>query len=155
MTIQAAQVDRLTDDHVPPEHRTWVNQALLLPINKVLDLLRNLLNRGISLRVNINAQVIERKFTPPSSDTDYTVQGDWTSSRFDSPLTLSGPVLGVQVLGCWTLDGGGHDVAPVSGLASPSWREVLVQGGKMFRLMYVPGLSSGVKYRLLLLIWGQ
>jgi len=155
VAIQSAQIERLTDDHVPTPQRGWVNDAVLLPLNKVLDLLRAFLNRGVSLRTHINCQLVERKFTPPTSSADYQEQLDWTSSRFDTPLALSGPILGVQVLGCWTLDGGGHDVASVSGLAAPSWREVIAQGSKVFRLVYVPGLTSGTKYRLLLLLWGQ
>jgi hypothetical protein len=155
MPIQAAQVERLTEEHIPAQQRGWVTMALLVPINKVLDLLRTLLNRGVSLRTHINCQVVERKFTPPTVDTDYQNQLDWSTYRLDTPLTLTGPIIGVQVLGCWTLDSAGHDVASVSGLASPSWREAVVQGGKVFRLVYIPGLLASTRYRLVLLLWGQ
>jgi hypothetical protein len=155
MPVQSAQVAPLTVDDLPAQQRGWVELALIIPINRVLDLLRTLLNRGISLRTHVNAQVAERKFTPPTSDPDYTVQGDWSASRLDTPITLSGPVLGVQVLGCWTTDTAGHDVAPVSGLASPSWREVIVDKKRVLRLVYIPGLSSGIRYRVLLLLWGS
>lgn len=155
MPVQASQLERLSEEQVPAEHRGWAGRALLLPINRLIDLLRVLLNRGVSLRTNVNCQVVERKFTPPSSSSDITEQGDWSTSRLDTPLTISGPVLGVQVLACWTLDTAGHDVAPVGNLPSPAWREVVAQGQKHLRLTYQYGLSSTTKYRLVLLIWGQ
>lgn len=155
MPVQSAQVERLTEERVPAEHRGWVGAALILPLNRILDLLRTLLNRGVSLRTHINAQVVERKFTPPTSSADITDQGDWSTSRFDTPLTLSGPVLGVQVLACYTVDTAGHDIGPVGNLPSPIWREVVVQGQRHLRLVYVFNLAAGTKYRLVLLAWGQ
>lgn len=146
--IQSAQIEKLTDEHVPPEHRGWVNTAVLLPMNRVLDLIRNLLNRGVSLRTHINAQVIERKFTAPSGS-------DWTNDKLDTPLNLSGPVLGVQVLACYTTDGAGHDTGPVGALPSPTWREAVVERRRVLRLVFQSGLTPGTAYRLVLVAWGQ
>ncbi len=155
MPVLPAQVAPLTTDDVPPGARSWVEVALLVPINRVLDLFRSLLNRGISIRTHVNAQVIERKFIPPFTSTDITEVIDWSTSRFDTPLTLSGAVLGVQLLGCWQVDGAGHDVGPVWNLPSPVWREVVVQGQRHLRLLYQFGLTSGVRYRMVILAWGQ
>lgn len=148
MAVQSSQVVALTTDDVPREVRSWVEQALIIPLNRILDLLRTLLNRGVSLRTHINAQVFERKFTAPSGS-------DWTAAKLDTPSTLSGPALGVQVLACYTLDGAGHDTGPVGALPTPTWREVVVNGARQLRLVYQSGLTAGTKYRLVLLAWGQ
>lgn len=154
MSVQSSQIPTLSADDLPKDVRSWLERGVLGPLNRVLDLLRALLNRGISLRAHVNAQVVERKFIPPSSDPDFTNQLDWSASKLDTPSTLSGACLGVQVLGAWTIDGAGRDVASVSGLPAPSWREVVVDGGRQIRLIYQPGLTSGVRYRLVLLAWG-
>lgn len=148
MPVLPAQVTALTLDEVPKEMRPWVEAALVVPLNRLIDNIRTLLTHGVSLGVHVNAQVMERRFTAPNSEVD------WSSHRFDTPLTLSGSVRGLQVLGCWTLDTAGHDVASLAGLSSPSWREVAVDGKKVLRLLLQPGLTEGVTYRLLLLAWG-
>lgn len=155
MPVLPAQVAPLTTDDVPKDVRSWVEVALLVPLNRILDLFRSLLNRGISIRTHVNAQVIERKFTPSSSSTDPLEQLDWSSDRLDTPSILSGPCLGVQVLACYTIDGAGHDTGPVGNLPSPVWREVVVQGQRQLRLVYQFGLTSGVRYRMVMLAWGQ
>lgn len=148
MTVQASQVTTVSTDAVPKDQRSWVDAALVVPLNRTLDLLRALLGRGISLRTNVNAQIVEKKFVAPAGT-------DWSAARLDSPLELSGPVLGVQVLGCWTVDGAGHDVASVGGLSSPAWRSLVTDGALLFRLLDQPGLTAGTRYRLLLLLWGS
>lgn len=155
MSVQASNVERLHDEAVPPEHRGWVNMALTLPINRVFDLFRALIDRGISLRHHVNAQVVELRLNPPTSSVDITEQLDWSGSRFDTPSTLAGPCLGLQVLQCWTVDSAGHDVAPVGNLPSPAWREVVLRGKNHIRLLYQFGLTSGVRYRIVMLAWGQ
>lgn len=155
MPVQSSQLVPLASDDVPREVRPWVEQALVVPLNRILDLFRTLLNRGISIRTHVNAQVIERKFSPPSSDPDITVTADWSASKLDTPSTLSGACLGVQVLACWLLDGAGHDSTPVGSLPSPIWREVVINGQRHIRLVYQYGLTAGSKYRLVLLAWGQ
>jgi len=148
MTIQSAQIEHLTDEKVPPEQRGWINTAILVPVNRLIDLLRILLNRGISIRTHVNAQVFERKFVAPSGT-------DWTTAKLDTLLNLTGPVLGVQVLACYTTDGAGHDTGPVGALPSPTWTETLADRKKVLRLVYQSGLMAGTAYRLVLLAWGQ
>lgn len=149
MPISPTQLVPLTLDEVPKEMRPWVEAALVVPINRLIETLRSAFGNNISLGTNINAQVIERKFTAPNDEID------WDAFRFDTPLNLiTGPVSGVQVLGCWTVDSAGHDVEPISGLATPKWREVVVQGKRNLRLIQQPGLVTGTKYRLVLLAWG-
>lgn len=154
MPILPQQIPTLTTDDIPGGVRSWVEAGLLVPLNRLLDMLRQLLNRGISIRTHINAQVIERKFTPPSADPDITIQGDWSASKFDTPSTLSGPCLGLQVLACWELDTAGNDRTPIGNLPTPAWREVVINGQRHIRLIYQYGLS-GSRYRLVLLAWGQ
>lgn len=155
MTVRATSLQSLNADAVPAEHRSWVERVLVVPINRALDVFRALLANGITLQTHVNAQVIDLAFTPPSSSADPFEQLDWSGSRFDTALTtVAGPVVGLQVLGAWTLDSAGHDAAPVSGLCGPSWKEVVVQGRKHLRLVYQPGLTSGTRYRLRLLAWG-
>lgn len=155
MPILPTQIAPLTPDDLPKDVRSWMDAGLLIPLNRLLDLLRSLISRGISIRTHINAQVIERKFIPPTASTDIADEVDWSTSRFDAPLTLSGPVLGVQVLAAYKVDGAGHDTGPVWNLPAPVWREVLVEGKRNLRLVYQFGLQSGQRYRLVLLAWGS
>lgn len=150
MPAAANQLSPLTLDEVPKDMRPWVEAALVLPVNRLIDTVRALLTHGVSLGAHVNAQVVERRFVAPG-----TAGCDWSSHRFDTPLTLSGPVLGVQVLGCWTVDSAGHDSAPVGGLPSPKWAEVASEGRKALRLVFQAQLTEGLRYRLLLLLWGQ
>lgn len=148
MPVQSSQITAVTADVVPREARTWVDQALILPLNRVLDLLRILLNRGVSLRTHINCQVFERRFIVPSGS-------DWTDEKLDTPLDLAGPVLGLQVLAAYRLDTAGHDTTPIGGLPSPTWREIAANGGKFLRLVSQSGLTAGHTVRILYVAWGQ
>lgn len=149
MPVLSTQIVPLTLDEVPKEMRPWVEAALVLPLNRLMESIRVLLANGISLGANVNAQVLDLRFVAPAAEV-----GDWSSHRFDSPLTLSGPATGVQVLGAWTLDAAGHDSAAAGSLPSPTWREVVVGGKRSLRLVFQSGLSEAVKYRISYLVWG-
>lgn len=148
MPLRSTELVDLNPEDVPEGQRSWVSTALIIPLNRVLAGFRQLLNRGISLRAHVNAQVVERKFTAPSGS-------DWSAERLDVGLTISGPVLGVQVLACYSLDASGNDAGPVGALPSPTWKEIVQNGGKSLRLVYQSGLTGGSRYRLVLLVWGQ
>lgn len=148
MPVQSSQVESLTADNLPREIRPWVEKAVILPINRVLDLLRTLLNHGVSLRQHVNCQVIERTFIVPSGS-------DWSMAKLDTPLSLVGPVLGLQVLAAYRMDTANHVSGPLGGLPSPTWTELVQNGGKFLRLINQSGLTAGWTVRLVLLAWGQ
>lgn len=148
MPVQSSQIEPLTGDALPRDMRPWVEKSLILPLNRVLDLLRSLLNRGISLRTHVNCQVFERRFIVPSGS-------DWTEERLDTPLTLTGPVLGLQALAAYRLDTAGLDETPIGGLSLPTWREIAANGGKFLRLVHQAGLTAGHTVRVLYVAWGQ
>lgn len=148
MTVFSSQISQLSTDDAPSNVRGWLESVVVLPLNRTLDLLRTLLNRGISVRTHMNAQVFERRFIVPSGM-------DWTAERLDTASTLSGQALGIVPLAACSVDGAGHDSGPLGGLGLPVWREVVVNGGRAFRLVFQDGLTAGDKVRLVYLAWGQ
>lgn len=140
----------LTPDEVPTADRPWVERVLIQPLNRMLDPLRLLLDRGISVQTNMHAQVFALAFTAPSGS-------DWSSSRFETVSALRGSALGIIVIRCDLLDSAGKPSTPVSDLGLPAFEERVATGRteRLFRLVYQPGLTAASRYRVTYLAWGD
>jgi hypothetical protein len=133
---------RLTTERVPAEHRTWVEQAIATPVNRVLAPLAAFMRRVMLAQLNV--QIIQYRGLPPSS-----------TEPLERALTVAGPCLGVVALGAKLLDSAGAEGNPVGtgvegdgGLTVPAWREVISadRGGRLLRITAQAGLTPGLKY---------
>lgn len=147
MTVRPQNIQPLNPDELPPEARSWAERVLVIPLNRTLDTIRTLLTNGVTLQTHINAQVVERVFVAPSGS-------DWSADRLDTVLDLTGAVVGVQPLSVMTVDGAGHDLAPVGGAGMPVWREVAINGRRLLRIIHQDSLTAGTRYRVKWLAWG-
>jgi hypothetical protein len=133
---------RIVADNAPPEHRGWVQRALVEPINRLLEPIYAALDRGLSVRTNMNAQVLEATFIAPS---------DWAGAPQDFASTLRGRCLGVQVLRADHLDASGKPTGDNHGtMGAPDWEEILPASAKAptIRIRNQTGLTAGVRYRV-------
>lgn len=141
-------IRRLTVDEVPQDQRSWVQPAIVTPLNRALDPLDAILHNGLSVQSNLNAQVVELKFRAPTGT-------DWSAQRFDVASKLSGACIGLWPVLCFAQDSASHDAAPTGGLSLPAWREVIADGKRLIRLVYQPGLTAGTSYRVRWMAFGE
>lgn len=137
---------RLVPDEVPAEHRTWVEKALIVPLNRFLTPVAALLGRLPT--ANLNMQVLRRKLTAPSSWTD--------SDVLEFASALSGPCVGVWPVSAHILDAAGQLSTNTHGLTLPAWDEKPLQDrtGTKLRITNQPGLAAGSRYEVVWIAFG-
>lgn len=124
-------VKRLALDHVPAQFRTWVEQALTGPLNRVLVTVEAALGR--LLLAQLNVQFLDYKGLAPT-----------TLAPAEFASTLAGPCRGVIPLWASTLDAGGTPASALGSLSLPAWVEVAAKdrSAPKIRITQQSGLSS-------------
>lgn len=144
---------RLLLDAVPPEHRAWVDKALITPLNAFLQPVAELLDAGLALS-NLNAQVLSRVVTVPSGATNPAAC--WP---VDFESKLDGACVAVLLARVQELDSGKKPTgAALTGtLAAPSWKEIPSPNkvGRSIRIQNQLGLSASTSYQLTWIALGE
>lgn len=135
---------KLVTEQVPAEHRGWLENSIVGPLNRLFAPLSEAFERVFVSQLNM--QVLEHRGLPPS-----------VAHPADFVSRLSGKCAGVAVIYCKVLDSGGQDGASVGALTSPLWVELpaTTRGGDKIRITSQQTLTSTTRYTIRWLAVGE
>lgn len=131
-----------TADGMPGDTRSWMERTIIRALNEFYRPLRALLNRGLSVQSNLNAQVIGPR----------RVVGTASWQTVEVPSALRGRCLFILAPRAVVLDSANQPSAEdPSAWAPPGWQE---RDGRL-RIFSQVGPQAGVTYSVTWLAFGE